>query len=122
LTAFYALVPTFTGGLFVAAGDTNGDGKADIIAGAEKGGGPQVTVFSGPTQQQLASFYALPASFTGGVRVAAADTTGSGRASILAAAGPGGAPQLSIFDGLSLQQLGSVFAYPQAFTGGLFVG
>src|SRR5262249_52610875 len=89
LTPLYALAPHLLGGVHVAAGDTNGHGKADIICGAEKGGGPQVTVFSGPTQLQLASFYALAPSFTGGVRVAAADTTGTGRASILAAAGPG---------------------------------
>lgn len=121
LTAFYALTPTFTGGMYVAAGDVNGDGRADIIVGAEKGGGPQVTVFNGPNQQMLSSFYALTPSFTGGVRVATA-LTGNGRASLLTAAGPGGGPQVTIFDGFTAQLLSSFFAYPQGFRGGVFVG
>jgi autotransporter-associated beta strand protein len=121
LTAFYALPSTFTGGMFVAAGDVNGDGRADILIGAEKGGGPEVSVFNGPNQQPLGAFFALTPTFTGGVRVAAAVTTGSGHASILAAAGPGGGSQVGIFDGLSLQLLNSFFAYPAGFVGGVFV-
>src|SRR5262249_16618747 len=39
--------PLFTGGIFVAAGDTNGDGFADIIVGADAGGLPEVKVFNG---------------------------------------------------------------------------
>ena len=38
------------------------------------------------------------------------------------AAGPGGGPQVSIFDGLSLQMLNSFYAYAPGFTGGVFVG
>jgi hypothetical protein len=119
LTAFYALAPTFTGGMYVAAGDILGNGRADIIVGAEKGGGPQVTVFDGLAQQAITNFYALAPTFTGGVRVAAA-VTGTGPASILSAAGPGGGPQVSSFDG-SAALLGSFFAFPSGFAGGVFV-
>ena len=47
--SFFAYDPSFTGGVFVAAGDTNNDGKADIITGAGAGGGPHVKVSAGPT-------------------------------------------------------------------------
>jgi predicted esterase len=121
LTAFYALPSTFTGGMFVTSGDVNGDGRADILIGAEKGGGPEVNVFNGPDQHPLGAFFALTPTFTGGVRVAAAFTMGATHASILTAAGPGGGPQVSIFDGLSLLLANSFFAYPSGFTGGVFV-
>ena len=47
LTAFMAYDDKFRGGVYVAAGDVNGDGHADIITGAGQGGGPHVKVFNG---------------------------------------------------------------------------
>ena len=55
----------------VAAGDINGDGKADIIAGAGPGGGPNVTVFSGVDGSPIDAFFAYDPHFTGGLYVAA---------------------------------------------------
>jgi hypothetical protein len=127
LTAFYALPPTFTGGMYVAAGDVNGDGKADIIVGAEKGGGPEVNVFNGAAvapgvmPPSLYAFYALPPQFTGGVRVGYSSAF-EGHESILSVAGPGGGPQLSIFDGVSQTDLDSFYAFAPTFGGGVYVG
>ncbi|MFO0936525.1 MAG: VCBS repeat-containing protein [Gemmataceae bacterium] len=46
---FYAFEPTVGVGVNVAVGDVTGDGHADLIFGAGKGGAPRVRVFSGVT-------------------------------------------------------------------------
>jgi len=122
ITAFYATVPTFSGGIFVAGGDITGDGRGDIVAGADLGGGPQVTLFDGLSQTVLSAFYALAPNFAGGVRVGISDTNGDGRGEIITAAGPGGGPLVSIFDSVSLQSVGSFLAFDPGFRGGIWVG
>ena len=44
---FFAFDKNFRGGVNVAAGDINGDGKDEIVAGAGVGGGPQIRIFNG---------------------------------------------------------------------------
>jgi hypothetical protein len=108
---FFAFAPTFTGGVYVACGDVNGDGFADIIVGADKGGGPAVNVFSGKDGHLMESFNAFAPTFTGGVRVAVGDVNGVGREAIVCAAGPGGLPQVAVFDGATGNPLLSFFAF-----------
>ena len=122
LDSFFAFDANFLGGVFVAAGDVNGDGKADIITGAGPGGGPHVKVFDGTQLNLLFSFFAYDASFTGGVRVAAGDVNGDGFADIVTGAGPGGGPHVKVFSGIQLDVLHSFLAYEANFTGGVFVG
>jgi len=122
LTSFFAFgTPAFTGGVYLTAGDVNGDGRADIISGAGAGGGPQVAVYSGPTQALLASFFALPSRFTGGVRVGAVTGAPGSRANVVVGAGPGASPQVTVFDTSTLNALSSFFANSPQFTNGVFV-
>ncbi len=85
---FFAFGPGFIGGVFVAAGDVNGDGWDDIIAAAGAGGGPHVRVFSGRDGSPLQGFFAYGVGFTGGVTVAAGDVNDDGRADIITGAAP----------------------------------
>jgi hypothetical protein len=80
--SFFAFnTSSFTGGVYVAAGDTNNDGFDDVVIGAGAGGGPRVQVYAGSatgvvTSSTLNDFFAYATEFTGGVVVAAGDRTG----------------------------------------------
>jgi hypothetical protein len=120
IRSFFAYAPAFVGGVFVAAGDINGDGFDDIITGVGSGG-PHVKVFDGQTGAEIRSFFAFGPGFTGGVRVAAGDVNGDGLADIITGAGPGAGPHVKVFDGLTSAEIRSFFAYDPSFTGGVFV-
>jgi hypothetical protein len=122
LQSFFAYTPQFGGGVNVAAGDVNGDGKADIITGAGAGGGPHVKVFDGVTGETLRSFFAYNSLFTGGVNVSAADLNADGMADLITGAGEGGGPHVRLFDGATDAVLSEFFAYDADFTGGVRVG
>jgi len=125
LANYFALPTSFRGGVFVAAGDLNGDGWAEVVVGAGAGGGPQVAVFNSTgmaTGTPQAAFYAYPPSFTGGVAVStgAYQLGGVTHRAIFTGAGPGGGPQENVYDGLTLTLLDQFFAYDPSFTGGVF--
>jgi len=122
LGSFFGLTPaSFSGGVFVAAGDVNGDGAPDVIVSADAGGGPQVNVFSGRDGSILLTFNALAPGFSGGVRVASADVNRDGFADIITAAGPGGLAQVTTYSGNGLGVLSSFFALPGFYSGGLYI-
>ena len=122
---FLAYLDGFPGGVYVAAGDVTGDGLADIVTGAGPSGGPHVRVFDGATGQAiagpLASFFAYEPGFPGGVRVAAGDLNGDGRADVMTGAGPGGGPHVRVFDGATGREILGTFAFDPAFSGGVFL-
>ena len=66
---FFAFDKNFKGGVNLAAGDVDNDGREEIIAGAGKGGGPHVRIFdwSGNLRYQ---FYAYSREFRGGINMA----------------------------------------------------
>jgi len=124
LTEFLAYAPGFTNGLFVAAGDVDGDGRADIVTGAGPGGGPHVTVTRwnpDGSLSEIRSFLAYSAGFAGGITVAACDIDGDGFADIVTGAGPGGGPHVQVFSGRTGAVLRSFLAYDPGMSAGIFV-
>jgi hypothetical protein len=128
LASVFAYNPAFTGGVFVACGDVDGDGVPEIITGPDAGGGPHVRVLKLQAGVPggvvpFPDFFAYDPAFPGGVRVAAGNLDGSDRASIVLAPGPGRGPQVRAvkFTGGTLVDVANFFAYAPTFTGGVFV-
>ncbi|MEB3319418.1 MAG: alkaline phosphatase D family protein, partial [Cyanobium sp.] len=133
IASFYAYDPSFRGGVNVAVGDLNKDGKAELITAAGPGGGPHVRAFAMDVSgnrllpRELASFYAYAPSFRGGVSVAAGDIDGDGADDIITGAGRGGGPHVRAFamdasgGRLLEREVASLYAYDPSFLGGVSV-
>jgi hypothetical protein len=119
IRSFFAYAQTFSGGVFVAAGDLDGDGKAEVITGVWPGGSPHVKVFDGGTNKEVFSFFAFAPTATGGVRVAAADRDGDGLDDLVLGSGSGS--QVKVLSGLTLAELSGTSG-TDALADGVFVG
>jgi hypothetical protein len=94
---------SFTGGVFVAAGDVTGDGVPDVLITPDLGGGPRVVVLRGGDFAPIASFFGIDdPDFRGGARAAAGDMNGDGIDDVAVAAGFLGGPRVSAFDGATI--------------------
>src|SRR5262249_1388483 len=90
--------------------------------GADAGGGPQVKVFDAATKTQLFDFFAYDPGFTGGVRLARGAVFNKGGMDIITGPGPGGGPDIHVYDGRNGQLRYSFMAFDVGFTGGVWVG
>jgi len=103
-SSFFAFsAPSFTGGVYVAAGHANGDAFDDVIVGAGAGGGSRVQVYAGSatgvvSSSTLNDFFAYSPAFTGGVVVAAGDRNADGDDEVITAPASNGGYNVKSFD------------------------
>jgi len=136
LAAFYVLDPALVPGASLAAGDLDGDGRAEIVLGGGPTVAPWPPIANGPDQRvavyradgtSVGSFSAYPGLFQGGVRVSLADLDGDRRPEVVTAPGPRLAPEIGIFaqewvNGRDMgTRLGHFLAFEPSFKGGVSV-
>lgn len=119
--SFFAYESGFRGGVTVAAGDLNRDGRAEIVTGMGVGGIPLVKTFRGTDGLELSRFMAYDVRFRGGISVAVGDLDGDGFAEIITGAGATAAPHVKVFRGNDSSEIASFYAYDAGFLGGVSV-
>ncbi len=82
--------------------------------------GNSVNLYDAQTGQPNGVAVPFP-GFMGQIRVAAGDFNNDGRSEIVAGAGPGGGPAVTILDSQTGAPRASFFAYDQSFSGGIYV-
>jgi hypothetical protein len=82
---FFAYAKTFRGGVNVAVGDIDGNGKDEIVTGAGYGGSSHVRIFNAQFEALNQGFWAFGKDTRTGVRVVLNDLDGDGKKEILAA-------------------------------------
>jgi uncharacterized membrane protein len=135
---------TYRLGIFVSAADITGDGRADVIATPDLGGGPVVALYDGAKlvqgladgkafgqPAQIVRFFGIEGdpNFRGGVRTALGDMNGDQTPDLLISAGFQGGPRIAMFDGNDLalgdstprRLLPDYFAFEPTLRNGAFV-
>jgi hypothetical protein len=126
---FFLFEDTLRNGAYVTVGDVNNDAYGDIIGGGGPGGGPRVLALSGKDLVQsnsytpLVNFFAGSIELRGGVRVAAKDEDGDGKADLVTGSGDTG--DLFVFFGSDLLSGNTTAARSKVLSGafdGVYVG
>jgi hypothetical protein len=129
---------SFQGGVYVAAGDVNGDGRTDIITTPGEGRAAEVKVWKNRVgiasdnpdpiaNNPLRQFLAFGSDFKGGASVAAGDLTGDGRAEVVVGNGAGMGNRVRAFDLTTFSTTGlaprllEIRPFSESNRGGVFV-
>jgi uncharacterized repeat protein (TIGR01451 family) len=92
-----------------------------FATGTDEGNRPSVNVYDALTGALRFSFDAYDPRFLGGARVAVTQIDKSGVPDVVVAPGPGGGPDVRIFDGDTGALVKEFYAYDPRFSGGVYL-
>ena len=120
--SFYAFDKGFKGGVNVAACDTNGDGKDEIIASAGPGGSTHARTFNGRGRYLGLDFRPFSDSIRGGANVACANVDGGLEDEVVFSVQSFDVPRVKVYKTNKEKTiLGSFLAYNDGYKGGVQV-
>lgn len=102
---FFAFADDFKGGVNVAAGDLDGDGWGEIIAGAGPGGKPHVRIFNRKGNYLGQDFWPFEDDYQGGVSVAVANVDGGQDQELIFSKASFGLSEIKVYKANSEQTL-----------------
>ncbi|MFA6918552.1 MAG: L,D-transpeptidase family protein [Patescibacteria group bacterium] len=94
---FMAYAESFKGGVFISAGDIDGDGKSEIATGAGYRGGPQVRGFYGDGNNFF-NFFSGDNNGRSGIKVLVVDLNGDNKSEIVTGSNLNQPAQIAVYD------------------------
>lgn len=123
ISEFQAFDAGMRQGVNVAVGDFDGDGIAEIAAGAGPGAAPHVVIYSISGRMRLLAggFFPYDRAFRGGVSLTVADADGDGRSELVTAPGPTGDGLVKVWKIAPgrVEEIGSFTAFDEDVEAGL---
>jgi hypothetical protein len=123
IRSFNAFESSFRNGVSLAAGDADGDGRAEIFVGAGTGGNSRVRMFSRTGTQKIEFRAYTSGNVNAPLRIAAVDPDGADRVLLFVGQGNDGeSHRIRLIDPLTGKRIDEFMERDPAFDGGVYVG
>ncbi|MTJ46740.1 DUF4114 domain-containing protein [Dolichospermum sp. UHCC 0259] len=120
ITPFQDITPTKEQIASVASGDIDGDGFADIVVGLGGDIAPIIEIYSGKNYHLMSRLNPFHhETFTGKINLAVGDINGDNYDDIIVGQGSGGQGLVEVYDGILIQEKGSLVGKDTAHDTGL---
>ncbi|MFH2104990.1 MAG: FG-GAP-like repeat-containing protein [Parcubacteria group bacterium] len=118
---FFPFHESFRGGINVATGDTDGDGRDEIAVAQASQGEAWIKVYQADQARTVVGEWNAFGSVESGADIAMGDVDGDGKDEVIVGAGYGGGPHVRIYEADGRLKPLSFFAFHPAYRGGLSV-
>lgn len=117
-SSFLAYAEKVIGGLNLAAGDIDGNGKDELVTVPLSGGGPHVRAFREAGQATTLNIMVFHPDYRGGVNLAVGDLNNDNRAEIVVAPNKDAQARIKVYETKGDMVLKDFLAYAESFQGG----